>query len=619
MFSEALCDALKEIQAAASQRYMKCENAWKKRVGRIRGDEREVFETADRYDFRRRLIPEQDGLGLERIIDDNNLFHINYFEQARRAARSVGRIHVIDQSGIPSGFGTGFLVAPGVALTNNHVLKSSGSAARSLIEFDFEYDLSFRPRSTTIFELDPASLFFTSVPLDFSLVAVSSQSVDGTGLAEFGRLTLIPDSGKALTGEPVSIIQHPSGGFKRVALRDSRILGIPGAPDDDFIHYTTDTEPGSSGSPVLNDQWRVVALHHSGVPGPGGTWIANEGIRVSRIFAALRRAEDEGDEHSREALERLDLPLAADDQDTDHPSITVSEAPSTSPFTARDGGEAEAASFDPARWEATIGYDPDFLGEGNRAPLPLPRDNMADVTRFDGDEYELKYTHFSVVMSESRRMAFVAAANIDGGALKRVKRNDNWRLDPRMKSKLQIDNDCYRHNDLDRGHLVRRLAPVWGPTLTAKEANEDTFHYTNCAPQHKNLNQKTWLDLEDYILETADREDAKACVFTGPVFRPDDMLYRGEYLIPAEYWKVAVSLDQRGRLASAGYLQTQKHLLPNVKEAFGDYRTYRVPVATIAALTGLDFGALADADSSSRREASGAIRVVRRPEDVDLF
>ena len=73
---------------------------------------------------------------------------------------------------------------------------------------------------------------------------------------------------------------------------------------DDYAHYVTDTEPGSSGSPVYNDQWEVVALHHAGVPRRDSEgrlltrdgsvwqegmdpdligWVANEGIRVSSL------------------------------------------------------------------------------------------------------------------------------------------------------------------------------------------------------------------------------------------------------------------------------------------------------------------------------------------------
>lgn len=94
-------------------------------------------------------------------------------------------------------------------------------------------------------------------------------------------LHLISEKGKILEGEYVSIIQHPNGGPKAVTVRENKVSSI----FDDFVHYLTDTEPGSSGSPVFNDQWVVVALHHSGVPDPNkkNAWIANEGIRISSI------------------------------------------------------------------------------------------------------------------------------------------------------------------------------------------------------------------------------------------------------------------------------------------------------------------------------------------------
>ena len=64
------------------------------------------------------------------------------------------------------------------------------------------------------------------------------------------------------TWYPECIIQHPSGERKQLALRENQVVDVL----DNFLHYRTDTSPGSSGSPVFNDQWEIVALHHSGVP-----------------------------------------------------------------------------------------------------------------------------------------------------------------------------------------------------------------------------------------------------------------------------------------------------------------------------------------------------------------
>ena len=57
------------------------------------------------------------------------------------------------------------------------------------------------------------------------------------------------------------------------------------------MHYSADTEPGSSGSPVFNDQWEVVALHHASVRAPEHTefgGVLNEGIRVSAILGVVK-------------------------------------------------------------------------------------------------------------------------------------------------------------------------------------------------------------------------------------------------------------------------------------------------------------------------------------------
>ncbi len=93
----------------------------------------------------------------------------------------------------------------------------------------------------------------------------------------------------------------------------------------------------------------------------------------------------------------------------------------------------------------------------------------------------------------------------------------------------------------DRGHLVRRLDPCWGDDGEVTNANEDTFHFTNCSPQHKDLNQKTWLELENYVLNRATDNNFLVTVFTGPVLSPVDGYYDGVQ-IPSEFWKVVVTL-----------------------------------------------------------------------------
>jgi len=246
-------------------------------------------------------------------------------------------------------------------------------------------------------------------------------------------------------------------------------------------------------------------------------------------------------------------------------------------------------------YELADGYDVAFLGEQNRIPHPeLRNDLKEDIAHLFSGGYVLDYTHFSIVMRKSRRLAFYAAVNIDGKQQKNIRREkDSWYFDARLNRDYQVGPDLYRNNDIDRGHLVRRRDPVWGNR--AKEANEDTFHFTNCAPQHKDLNQRTWLELEDYILNNAIVHQLKVTVFTGPIFKGNDKWYRGIQL-PEEFWKIVVMVKKDGLLSATAYLQTQKDFIGKLQFSYGSYGTYQVAVSHIEYLTGLDFGVLRDAD-----------------------
>jgi len=262
-----------------------------------------------------------------------------------------------------------------------------------------------------------------------------------------------------------------------------------------------------------------------------------------------------------------------------------------------------------------LGYDTKFLDYP--IPFPMTSERLAQeaVQLNDLSGYELKYSNFSVVMSKSRNIAIVTAVNIDGSNLEDLPRKkDVWYFDPRIDKKYQYGPELYSNNELDRGHLVRRLDPVWGPL--AITANEDTFHFTNCSPQHKNLNQRTWLDLEDYVLKNTDVNDLKVTVFTGPIFRIDDMVYRGKFKIPAEFWKVVVMRKKNNEISATAYMQTQKNFITNLEFAFGEYKTYQVPIPKIESLTNLNFDKLSSFDPLSGLEGGEVSRVIENPNDI---
>ena len=273
------------------------------------------------------------------------------------------------------------------------------------------------------------------------------------------------------------------------------------------------------------------------------------------------------------------------------------------------------------------GYDPAFLGAGSVVEVPWLSDaQYAAVAHNNQSSFRthlLPYENFSLSMNGQRGLAFFTAVNIDGDQAMEVNRNDFddfWVFDPRIEESAQLGNDYYKKsggidNPLDRGHLVRRLDPCWGPTRAkVLKAHHDTFHYTNSSPQHKNFNRNTsrWLGVENFILKKTKKYNARVTVFSGPVLREDDPIYAtptGFTLpIPLEYWKVVAFLNEDGKLSVSAYLLSQKVQIDPIIESliFGNFKDYRTSVKHLESITGLSFRGLSDFDPKSAAESVGS-------------
>lgn len=212
---------------------------------------------------------------LEKVHLQADFLPASFLRDGAAKARAVCRIKTARN------LGTGFLIAPGILMTNNHVLGSKNEAQDSVAEFGFEPG-----REMIVVAIQPNRLFITHKELDFTIVAC-----DGEPLAQLSHIPLLRSPATVTRHERVNIIQHPSGRPKEVTLHDNHVIWIK----DRVVHYRTDTEPGSSGSPVFNNQWDLVALHHAGFHEGSGK-VLNEGIRISAIAAHLLRTSRESSE-----------------------------------------------------------------------------------------------------------------------------------------------------------------------------------------------------------------------------------------------------------------------------------------------------------------------------------
>jgi endonuclease G, mitochondrial len=255
-----------------------------------------------------------------------------------------------------------------------------------------------------------------------------------------------------------------------------------------------------------------------------------------------------------------------------------------------------------ASMENRGGYDKRFLGKTVALPK-IGNSHAVLKTNLPGDL--LPYEHFSILMSESRRFSIYTAENLDGELKIKLKRRDSWGFDPRIPESAQVGHaDFYGPEPFDKGHMVRRENAGWGQTEEEAQLGEDdTFVYTNAIPQMPQLNQQTWLSLENYVLDNAKTEGFKICVFTGPVYRPDDPSY-SNIQVPTDFWKIVVAIDASTKqLLVSAYLLSQEGLMPEEGFRYGPFKTYQVPVRRIEKLADLKFSkSLRSADVFSDEE-----------------
>lgn len=213
------------------------------------------------------------------------------------------------------------------------------------------------------------------------------------------------------------------------------------------------------------------------------------------------------------------------------------------------------------------GYNPKFLGGNITMPQVKAALKNDIATLLNSKEIELKYTHFSCVVHKWRMLPLFTCVNISGKDFKPLKRGkDKWFYDERMDEAFQLGEELYSNdeNTFDRGHMVRRMDPAWGSASDSKVADADTFHFSNCTPQHANLNRKIWQELERHVLENgATNGKVDISVFTGPVLSDDDKVFKNliegrEIQIPIVYWKVIVwRKDLDKKLYAVGFMQSQ--------------------------------------------------------------
>lgn len=211
----------------------------------------------------------------EKIIGENTLRDIFILHQALTAARSV--VHV----SLPSGYGTGFIVGQNLLMTNHHVISDLEVAERSAFSFHYELDANGIARLPIVVHAAKNGMFYSNQALDFTILEIESKPDESV------PLVLKPERQQLDTR--VSIIQHPGGHYKKISMQNNFVAYA----DATVLQYTTSTMPGSSGSPIFNDVFEVIGIHHSGgrmlEPGTDQFYRRNAGTSMNAILGDLRQ------------------------------------------------------------------------------------------------------------------------------------------------------------------------------------------------------------------------------------------------------------------------------------------------------------------------------------------
>jgi endonuclease G, mitochondrial len=635
-------------------------------------------QKVDRKSYLQSLLGSVDGqLAFERILAGNELQPINYLEIGAQRARAVGRIVIRNSSGAQTGWASGFLIGPRLLLTNHHVFGQKNDALNSEVQFSAELAVDSKARTPSVFRCMPDEFFFANEALDFAVVAINQIPLSGREpISSFGSLPLVGRTGKVVDGEWLTIVQHPNGELKQLCIRENQLI----KRTDDALWYSTDTLGGSSGSPVFNNAWEVVALHHSGVPetrngriqtidgrdfdsgtDPDGVsikWIANEGIRVSRIVASLKQSVGDNPLIKLAFGERsptapvTGFSAATPNFDNQHSGVNKSMNSSSRTIhltiNLDDAGNArvshsEASAVasnsnlvertrqtDADRWQYESftesqtrpdlsdreGYDPKFLGGKVIVHLPelsdALRNEAAPLLQPKGvNVFELRYDGYTVVMSRNRRWAMYSAANVRASQRFILSgRKDRWLVDPRISLHHQVGDYYYKGNKFDRGHLTRREDMEYGTGASSAIARADeTCYFTNATPQHSKFNQNRtlWQGIERYLLEESiEAGNYNSQIVTGPVLSEDDPVYDRDKSVqyPVLFWKVISTLRADKSLFATAYLLDQSDVIDqfgieSTEVPFGAYKTFQVPITEIERLTGLAFTATVNGKKSA--------------------
>jgi V8-like Glu-specific endopeptidase len=227
---------------------------------------------------------------VERICGtDDRLDPACYDASKRAAGDKVGRI-LFEANGTLH-YCTGFLVwSDGLFATNQHCIYNSDVAESAEVRWKDEVSTCGGSVETFDTVSTGAVLVMADTGTDLALLKFSADNP----ASRYGYLTL--DKRELEKGEIIWIPQHPAGGPKKFAVHSDSdggatiiIKSLTGVSAGQAIGYNLDVDAGSSGSPVLDENNKAVAMHtYTALADPCTSPDLNKGIKMEILYPLIQ-------------------------------------------------------------------------------------------------------------------------------------------------------------------------------------------------------------------------------------------------------------------------------------------------------------------------------------------
>lgn len=220
---------------------------------------------------------------------------------------------------------------------------------------------------------------------------------------------------------------------------------------------------------------------------------------------------------------------------------------------------------------------------GDMTLLELPRLQEGQENYFVTHRLLSGQVNYSIEYDVSRRHARWVAFTLDAcSSVKSVKRTDAWQWDPIVPSAYSTEG-WLRGTKYSRGHLIASA-----DRLASREANEQTFYYTNISPQLQEHNGGIWQRLEQWLQNLGRNERARNVIYIakGGTIRDHEVLpqrIRDKMVVPKFYY-MAIVLERAGSYQGIAFWTEHRPYDHAVK-----LRALAMSIDELEVRTGLDF------------------------------